>query len=73
MMNINEWTSAFLNKLETFYKREDFILIYDVLNRIGVAVCFLLTCISFLYLSNDSERILNHCWGLTLITEPVVN
>ena len=41
MININKWSSVFLNKLEKFYKQEDFILIYDeVLNRIRVAVCF---------------------------------
>ena len=65
-MNINEWSSVFLNKLEKFYKREDFILNYDeVLDRIGVAVCFPPTCVNFLYLSNDFERILNGCWGLS--------
>ena len=47
-------SSAFLNKLEKFNMQEDFILIYDeVLNRIGVAVCFLPTFVNFLYFSND--------------------
>ena len=64
MININEWASIFLNKIRTFYKREDFILIYDeVLNRIVVAVCFPPTCVNFLYLSSDFERILNRCQG----------
>ena len=65
-MNINEWSYVFLNKLEKFYKREDFILNYDeVLDRIGAAVCFPPTCVNFLYLSNDFKRILNGCWGLS--------
>ena len=66
MMNINEWTFVFLNKLETFYKEGDYILIgSEVLKRIGVAVCFPLTCFDFLYLSNNFKRVLNHCWGLS--------
>ena len=65
-MNVNEWSPVFFNKLETFDKCEDFILICDeVLNRIGVAVCFPSTCVNFLCLSNDFERILNRCWGLS--------
>ena len=61
-MNINKWASVFLNKIETFCKREDFILIYDdVLNRIVVAVCFPPTYVNFLYFFNDFERILSHC------------
>ena len=62
MMNINEWASVFLNKIKTFYKREDFILTYDeVLNRIVVALCFPPTYVNFLYLLNDFERILSRC------------
>ena len=56
-MNVNEWSPVFFNKLETFDKCEDFILICDeVLNRIGVAVCFPSTCVNFLCLSNDSKE-----------------
>ena len=67
MMNINEWASVFLNKIKTFYKREDFILTYDkVLNRIVVALCFPPTYVNFLYLLNDFERILSRCQGLSL-------